>query len=216
MSLGPLYVLLGEVSVQILSLFCNWVVCLRVESCEILIYFGAQTFVQGIICKYIFPYGWFPFHFTDVFFSCAEAFYFDEIPFVYSFLYIHCSRGHIGENIAALFSWRTFRVLWLIFKSFIHLEFIFVCGVSWWLSFIFLHVAVQIQHPLLKRLFLLPFYGSSPFVLYNWQFLPLNPFPFITHHPPILLPSGKHRYFLYIYYVCFCCIWGFLLIFFSF
>ena len=33
-----------------------------------------------------FPYGWFPFHFTDVFFSRAEAFYFDEVTFVYSML----------------------------------------------------------------------------------------------------------------------------------
>ena len=45
----------------------------------VLIYFQDQTLVQGIICKYIFPYGWFPFHFTDVFFSHAEAFYFDEV-----------------------------------------------------------------------------------------------------------------------------------------
>ena len=41
--------------------------------------------VQCIIGKYVFPYGWFPFHFADVFFSCAEAFSFDEVPFVYSF-----------------------------------------------------------------------------------------------------------------------------------
>ena len=27
------------------------------------------------------------------FFSYAEDFYFDEVPFVYSFLYVHCSRG---------------------------------------------------------------------------------------------------------------------------
>ena len=43
---------------------------------------------------------WFPFHFADVFFSHAEAFNFDEVPFVYSFLCVLCSRGHIGENIA--------------------------------------------------------------------------------------------------------------------
>ena len=36
-----------------------------------------------------------------VFFSYAEAFYFDEIPFVYSFLYVPCSRGHISEDVAA-------------------------------------------------------------------------------------------------------------------
>ena len=38
-----------------------------------------------------------PFFFNAVFFSHAEAFYFDEIPFVYSFLYVLCSRGHISE-----------------------------------------------------------------------------------------------------------------------
>ena len=89
MSLGPLYVLLGEVSVQVLCPFLNWVVCLPgVKSCEFFIYFRDQTLVPGIIGKYIFPYGWFPFHFADVFFSCAEDFYFDEITFVYSFLYV--------------------------------------------------------------------------------------------------------------------------------
>ena len=37
MSLGPLYVFLGEVSVQVLCPFFNWVVCLPgVESCEFL------------------------------------------------------------------------------------------------------------------------------------------------------------------------------------
>ena len=46
-------------------------------------------------------FGWFPFHFNAVFFSRAEAFYFGEIPFVYSFLYVPCFRGHISENIAA-------------------------------------------------------------------------------------------------------------------
>ena len=87
MSLGPLYVLLGEVSIQVLCPFFNWVVCLsRVESCEFLIYFGDQTIVSDIIVKYIFLYGWFLFRFAGVFFSRAQAFYFDEVPF-YSFLY---------------------------------------------------------------------------------------------------------------------------------
>ena len=37
MSLGPLYVLLGEVSVQVLCPFFNWTVCLpAVDSCEFL------------------------------------------------------------------------------------------------------------------------------------------------------------------------------------
>ena len=62
MSLDPLYVLLGEVSIQVLCSFFNWVACLlRVESCESFIYFGDQTLVRGILGKYIFPYGWFSF-----------------------------------------------------------------------------------------------------------------------------------------------------------
>ena len=34
------------------------------------------------------------------FFRHGEVFYFDEIPFVYSFLYFPCPRGHISENTA--------------------------------------------------------------------------------------------------------------------
>ena len=100
MSLGPLYVLLGAVSVQVFCPFFNWVVFLPgVETCEFLCILEIKPLlVQGIIGKYVFPYCWFPFHFANVFFSHAEAFYFDEIPFVYSFLYVHCNRGHIDEN----------------------------------------------------------------------------------------------------------------------
>ena len=75
MSVGPLYVLLGEVSFKVLCPFFNWIVCLSgVESYEYFIYFGDQTLVRGIIGKYVLPHCWFPFHFADVFFSGAEAF----------------------------------------------------------------------------------------------------------------------------------------------
>ena len=61
----------------------------------------------------------------------------------------------MSEIFLPMFSSRTFMVLQIIFKYFIYLEFIFVYGVSWWSSFNFLHVALQItQHLLLKRLFL--------------------------------------------------------------
>ena len=56
--------------------------------------------LSKISLEYVFPYGWFPFHFADVFFSCAESFLFDIVPFAYSFIYIPCPRGCIGENIA--------------------------------------------------------------------------------------------------------------------
>ena len=38
------------------------------------LYFGAQTLVRAMTGKYIFPYGWFPFHLADVFVSSAKAF----------------------------------------------------------------------------------------------------------------------------------------------
>ena len=90
MSLGPLYVLLGEVYVQVLCPLFNGIFCLPgVELRQLFIYFADQTLFQGIIGKSIFLHNWFPFHFVYVFFSC-EAFSFDIFPFVYSFLYIPC------------------------------------------------------------------------------------------------------------------------------
>ena len=69
----------------------------------------------------------------------------------------------MSENFLPLFSSRAFMVLLLIFKSFIYLEFIFVYGVIWGSSFIFLHVAVQLsQHHLLKRIVLLHFFCCCP------------------------------------------------------
>ena len=40
-------------------------------------------------------------YFNAAFFSHAEAFYFDEVPFVYSFLYVPCFWGHVCEDVAA-------------------------------------------------------------------------------------------------------------------
>ena len=52
----------------------------------------------------------------------------------------------ISEIFLPTFSSRTLMVSQIIFKSFIHFEFIFVYGVSWWSSYIFLHVAIQIKN----------------------------------------------------------------------
>ena len=74
----------------------------------------------------------------------------------------------IAETFLPVFSSRTVMVSQLIFKSFIHLEFIFfVCvyGVSWWLSFIFMHVSIQISPtPFVEEAIFIPFYASAPFV----------------------------------------------------
>ena len=50
MSLGPLYVLLGEVSVQVLCPFFHWIVYLPgVESHEFFIYFGSNEQNRTIV-----------------------------------------------------------------------------------------------------------------------------------------------------------------------
>ena len=143
MSMGPLYVPHEEVSVQVLCLIFYWNFCLPViESYEFLIYFGDQTLVSGIIGKYVFPYSWFPFHF-DIFFSCADAFYFDVVPFVIlSFISlaqedisVKILLSGMSEILLPMFSFNTFMVSWLMFKSFIHFEFIQVYGITWWLLF---------------------------------------------------------------------------------
>ena len=63
---------------------------------------------------------------------------------------------------------RIFMVSRLIFKTFIHLEFIFVYGVSWWLSFIFLACSCpDLPTPFVEESIFTPFYASSPFVEYQ-------------------------------------------------
>ena len=73
MSMGHLYVLLGEVSIWVLCPFFNWVVCLPgVQSYEFLINSGCQTLARGIVGENVFPYGWVPFHFVDFFLAIQK------------------------------------------------------------------------------------------------------------------------------------------------
>ena len=151
MSLGLLNVLLGEVSVQVFCGFFNWVGWLsRVKWCEFFIYFGDQILVRGIIGKYVFPYVWLSFHLM-LFSLAMQKLFILMIShlFILSFMFfalwdisVKILLHEVSEIFLPTFSFRTFMVLQLIFKSFIHLEFFCVCGVSWWLSFMFLHVAV--------------------------------------------------------------------------
>ena len=139
MSLGPLYVFLGEVSVQVLCPFFNWVVCVPgVQLCEFFIYLEIRP-LSEVSLEICFPYSWFSFHFNAVFFSHAEAFHFDEVPlFILSIMSLALGdilvkillHGMSEIFLLMVFS-RTIIVSQLIFKSFIHLEFIFVYVISW-------------------------------------------------------------------------------------
>ena len=176
MSLDPLYVFLREVSVQVFCLFRNWVVCLPgVESCEFFIHFWDQALVWGIISEYVFPYCWFSCKL--VLFSLAMQKLFilmRSYLFILSFISLALGdvsvrmllRG-VSEIFLPMFSSRTFMVLQLIFKSFIHLEFIFGYGVSWWLSFIFFVCSCpDLPTPFVEQAVVTPFYASASFVKY--------------------------------------------------
>ena len=67
-------------------------------------------------------------------------------------------------SVLPMFSSNSFIVSGLTFRSLIHFEFIFVCGVRIYSNFLILHVAVQFsQHHFLKRLFVLHYIFLHPF-----------------------------------------------------
>ena len=146
MSLGPLYVLFEEVSVQALCPFFIGLFVFQEWSCVSSLYILEIKPLSEVHLQIYLPYSWFPFHFNAVFFSCAEAFYLTYYQFfIISFIFLVLADilvkillCRISKIFLPMFSSRTFMVSWLIFKSFVHLEFIFVYGVSWWSSFSFL------------------------------------------------------------------------------
>ena len=104
---------------------------------------------------------WLPFSFAHCFLHRAEAFYLDEVPIVH-FCFFPLACGDVlskkllqlrSKRFLPAFSSRILMASYLMFRSFIHFEFIFLYGIRKWSSFILLHVAVQFsQHHLLKRL----------------------------------------------------------------
>ena len=99
----------------------------------------------------------------------------------------------ISEIFLPMFSSRTFMVLWLIWKSFIHLEFIFLYGVSWWSSFIFFACSCpDLPTPFVEEASFAPFYAPASFVKYeltieNWiYFWALCSVPLV--YVPVFMP----------------------------
>ena len=73
----------------------------------------------------------------------------------------------ISEIFLPMISSRTFMVSQLIFKSFVHLEFIFVDGVSSWSRFIFFACSCSgFPTPFVEETIFTSFYASVPFVKY--------------------------------------------------
>ena len=175
MSLGPLYVFLGKMSVQVFCPFLHWVVCFSgVESCEFFIYFGDQSLVWGIICKCVFPYSWFCIHFNAVslamhkFFILMRSHLFILSSMVLALVNISVKilLGGISEIFLPMFSCRTFMVSWLIFKYFT--PWVYFCI---WCKLVFeFHFfpcsCPALPIPLVEVAIFAPFYAAAPFVKY--------------------------------------------------
>ena len=74
MSFGHLYVLFGEVSIEVLCPFFNWVVSFfGVEFCKYVINFGYKPLIR-YIDKYVLPFFGLSFYFVNVFLCCAKTF----------------------------------------------------------------------------------------------------------------------------------------------
>ena len=102
MSLDPPSVLLGKVSVQDFSPFLIGLFVFLEWSHVSFLYILEIKPVSEVSLANMFSHT-FGSLFILMLFSLAmqKLFYFDEIPCVYSFLYVPCSRERISENIAA-------------------------------------------------------------------------------------------------------------------
>ena len=78
MYLFAIYMLFGELSVQVLCPFLNRIIIIIIiiamKFCGFLIYFLILTPFIYMICKYFLPFCRLPLHFLDCFFCSAEAF----------------------------------------------------------------------------------------------------------------------------------------------
>ena len=75
----------------------------------------------------------------------------------------------ISEIFLPMFSSRTFTVSHFIFRSFIHFEFILVCGVSWWSSYFFFFFACTspvLPTPFIEEAVFTPLCAHAPFATY--------------------------------------------------
>ena len=140
MSLGPLYVLLGEVSVQVLCPHFNWVVCLPKWSPVSSLYILEIKPLSEVSLANMISHILGSLFILMLFSSDLQKLFTLMRSHLFILSFTSLDLGDISMKILLhgvseiflpMFSSRTFMVLRLTLKSFIYLEFIFVYGVSW-------------------------------------------------------------------------------------
>ena len=139
MSLGPLYVLLGEVSIQVLCSFLIGLLVLEWSHVSSLYILEIKPFSKVSLAD-MFSHIVGSLFILMLFYLALQKLFIlvRSHLFIVSFMFLVLSdisvkvllRG-MSQIFLQMSSSRTFMVFQLIFKSFIYLEFIFVCGVSW-------------------------------------------------------------------------------------
>ena len=167
MSLGPLYVLFGEVSVQVFAHFLVGFYVFLEWSCVSSLCILELKPLSEVSLANMFSHTVGSFFILLMFSLAMQKLFILMRSHLFILSFISLALGDIlvkilllgiSETFLPMFSSRTFMVLQLIFMSFIHLEFIFVYGVSWWSSFIFFACScLDLPTPLVEVDSLTPF-----------------------------------------------------------
>ena len=140
MSLCPLYVFLGEVSVQVLCPLFNWIVCLSgVELCGFLYFLEIKPLSEVSLANMfsltvgsLFILMLFSLALPKLFILMKSHFFHVSVrSLALGDMLVKVLLHGTSQIFLLIFSPRTFMMSRLLCKSFIHLEFIFVFGVSW-------------------------------------------------------------------------------------
>ena len=129
-----LYVFFGEISMQILCPFKNWLICpLIVELLWLLdtlfwyamfIYSGYQTLIRYMIWEYLCLFCGLSFYFHDHALWSTEVFKFDEVQFTFPLITYAIYRYHILSLIFnGCIIFHSMPVYHIYFKNLIHLSF---------------------------------------------------------------------------------------------
>ena len=74
-----------------------------IELHELFGYFGDQSLVSCLICKYLLPFQGLSFRLVYGFLCCAKAFKFNQVPFLYFCFYFHYSRRWVKRDLAVIY-----------------------------------------------------------------------------------------------------------------